>query len=122
MNGLGSMMGPGGPAPIGGPGPGPGPGAPAPAASITLGGNDPDSGGEGAGNAPGGDGDAEQDLHDALDALHSFLQDDQDHVDKSQIAKCVAIVQGILGSRQKGAESALGITPAHKAMSRSYGG
>lgn len=93
-------------------------------------------GAPGAGGPPGGappsitlpgpaasgtsDGDAEQDLHDALDALQNFLKDDQDHVDKAAVAKCIAAIQGILGSRQKGAESALGVTPAHKAMSRSY--
>lgn len=88
---------------------GPPPGAPP---SIQIPGDAPT-------DAPSGsDGDAEQDLHDALDALHAFLQDDQDHVDKAQVAKCVSIVQGILATRQKGQESLLGITGTHKAMSR----
>lgn len=64
--------------------------------------------------------DAEQDLNDALDALHKFMQDEEDHVDKATVAKCIASIQGILGARQKGAESALGVTPAHKAMGRQY--
>lgn len=91
---------------------GPGAGGPPPGVppSIQIGGPAPASG--------GGDGDAEQDLHDALDALHAFLQDDQDHIDKAQVAKCVSIVQGLLANRQKGAESLLGIQPVHKAMAR----
>ncbi len=77
-------------------------------------------GGQDSGSGAGGDGDGEQDLHEALDALHAFLQDDQDHIDKAQIAKCISIVQTILANRQKGSESALGITPAHKSMARAY--
>jgi hypothetical protein len=105
----------GGAAAPGGAGPGPGAGGPPP--SITLPGPDPQDASSSQG---GGDGDGENDLHEALDALHAFLQDDQDHVDKAQIAKCIAIVQGILGSRQKGSEAAIGITASHKAMSRAY--
>jgi len=108
LSALGLNMGPGGP-------PGAGPGGPPPGAapSIQIGGPQGDAGDTGQ-----SDGDAEQDLHDALDALHAFLQDDADHVDKAQVAKCVAIVQGLLATRQKGQESLLGISPMHKAMSR----
>lgn len=98
---------------------GPGGAAGGPPPSIQIpGGADSDA----SSDASAGDGDAEQDLHDALDSLQSFLKDDSDHVDKAQVAKCVSIVQGILAARQKGSESALGVTPAHKAMSRAYGG
>lgn len=94
-----------------------GPAAPAPTIQIGGGGN---AGGYG-GQSDGPDNpNAEQDLHDAMDALQKFMQDEQDHVDKAAVAKCIAAIQNILGARQKGAESALGITPAHKAMSRSY--
>lgn len=61
---------------------------------------------------------AEEDLQDALDALHKFMQNEDDHGDKAAVAKCIAALQGLLGARQKGAESALGVTPAHKAMAR----
>jgi len=45
---------------------------------------------------------------------------EQDHPDKETILKCISLIQGLMSSRQKGAESALGVTPAHKAMSRAY--
>jgi hypothetical protein len=101
----------------GGPGGPGGPGAGGPPPSIQLGGG----AGADSGQSDGPDNpNAEQDLHDALDALQKFMGDEEDHVDKATVAKCIAQVQSILGSRQKGAESALGVTPAHKAMSRSY--
>lgn len=101
--------GPGGPGPgPGGPGPsGPGAGAP-PAIQV----------GPQGGPTGGGDGDPEDDLKDALDALQKFMQDEDDHQEKAVIATCIANIQKLLGSRQAGAESALGVTPAHKAMSR----
>ena len=109
MSALGLNMGPGGP-------PGAGPGGPPPGAppSIQIGGPPPGD----AGDTGRSDGDAEQDLHDALDALHAFLQDDADHVDKSVVEKCTTLIQGILADRQKGQEGLLGITNVHKAMSR----
>lgn len=96
---------------------GPGGAAGGPPPSIQIPGDS-----DASGDASASDGDAEQDLHDAIDALHSFLKDDEDHIDKATVAKCVASIQNILASRQKGSESALGVTPAHKAMSRAYGG
>jgi hypothetical protein len=96
--------------------------------SIQIGGGDqgspaganvgPGGGQPGAPDSP----EAEKFLTDAMTALQGFLGVEQDHVDKALIEKCTTIIQGLLGSRQKGAEAALGITPAHKAMSRSYGG
>lgn len=80
-------------------------------------------GGPAGAGAPSGGADspdAEQDLHDAIDALHQFMQDETDHVDKAAVAKCIAAIQAILGTRQKGAEAAFGITAAHKSMSRAY--
>jgi hypothetical protein len=102
----------------GGPG---GPGGPAggPPPSIQIGGGPQDAAAPGQSDGPDNP-NAEQDLHDALDALQKFMSDEEDHVDKATVAKCIAQIQSILGSRQKGAESALGVTDAHKAMSRSY--
>lgn len=54
-------------------------------------------------------------------ALTQAEQGEQDHVDSATILKAIQLVQGILAARQQGAESALGVTPAHKAMSRQYG-
>lgn len=104
MSALGPMM--GGPA---GPG-GPPPGFPA---QIQIGGGP---------SAPtgGNDRDWEQDLQEALSALRKSAADAPDHIEASIIDKCVAAIQGLLAKRQQGAESALGTTPAHKAMSRAY--
>jgi hypothetical protein len=66
--------------------------------------------------------DVESLLQEAKDALQQAEAAEQDHVDSQTILKCIAAIQGILAQRQKGAESALGVTPAHKAMSRSTGG
>lgn len=99
-------------------GAGGGPGGPPP--SIQIGG--PSAGGgsdSGASDGPDNP-NAEQDLHDAIDALQKFMSDEEDHVDKATVAKCIAQIQNILGSRQKGAEQALGVSSAHKAMSRAY--
>lgn len=84
---------------------------------------DPSQGGGGGGQPGAPDNpDAESDLSDAIAALHSFLQNEQDDADKSVASACLAKLQSILGNRQKAEESAAGITPAHKAMSRAYGG
>lgn len=62
--------------------------------------------------------DSESALQQAIDAIHSFLQSEEDDQDKAIAAKCLAQLQGIFGGRQKQDESAQGITPAHKAMGR----
>jgi hypothetical protein len=82
------------------------------------------------GAAPGGqadapgpeEGDEEHFLQAALDALHKAQQADQDHIESAKIIKAIGIIQDLLAARQSGHESALGVTPAHKAMSRAYGG
>lgn len=66
------------------------------------------------------DGDWEQDLQNALAALRELANDAQDHSETNVIDKCIAALSGLTAARQKGAESALGVTPAHKAMSRAY--
>jgi len=90
---------------IGGPG-GPGPGGPSP-----VGPND----------GPGpSDGDWEQDLQDAIAALRSLVADAHDHIEANAVDKCIAALSALTAKRQQGHESALGVTPAHKAMSRAY--
>lgn len=87
--------------------------------SIQVGGGDaPDSPQDAAPTK--GDGDWEQDLHAALDALRELAGDATDHIEKNAIDKCIAALSALTATRQKGAESALGVSPAHKAMSRSY--
>jgi hypothetical protein len=66
------------------------------------------------------DGDWETDLHAALDALRELAGDAEDHIEKNAIDKCVAALSALTAKRQQGAESALGVTPAHKSMSRAY--
>lgn len=101
-----------------GPGGGPGPSGPgaAPPPSITI---------PGGGAGPDGgdakpDGDWEEDLHAALDALRQLASDATDHGETNIIDKCIAALSGLTSKRQAGAESALGVTPAHKAMARAY--
>jgi hypothetical protein len=91
-------------------GPAGGPGGPAP--SIQIGGAGPSDGPD----SP----DVEALLQEAKAALQKAEDAESDHIDSQTILKCITAIQGILASRQKGAESALGVTPAHKAMSRSY--
>ncbi len=95
--------GPGGP-PAGAGGP--------PPAPIQIGGQDADAG------KP--DGDWEEDLRNALDALRALAADASDHQEMNIIDKCIAALSGLTSKRQAGAESALGITPAHKSMARAY--
>lgn len=87
---------------------GPPQGAPA---SIQIGGPD---------GSTKGDGDWEQDLQNALSALRELAGDAQDHIEANTIDKCIAALSALTAKRQSGAESALGVTPAHKAMSRAY--
>lgn len=106
---VGGDAGPGGPA-------GPGLGGPGPADPA-----DP----TGASPSPGSstnDGDWEEDLQNALAALRELAGDAEDHVETNIIDKCIAALSALTAKRQQGHESALGVTPAHKAMSRSYGG
>jgi hypothetical protein len=84
----------------GGPG-GAGAGAPAPQAPSTK-----------------SDGDWEQDLQQAIAALRELEGDATDHQEASVIATCIAQLRKLTAARQSGAESALGVTPANKAMSR----
>lgn len=84
-----------------------------PAPSIQIGG--PQGGSDGP-DSP----DVEALLQQAKDALQKAEDAESDHIDSATILKCIVAIQGILAQRQKGAESALGVTPAHKAMSRSY--
>lgn len=64
------------------------------------------------------DGDWEQDLQQAIAALRELEGDAQDHQEASVIATCIAQLRKLTAQRQAGAEAALGVTPAHKAMSR----
>jgi hypothetical protein len=66
----------------------------------------------------GSDGDWETDLQKALAALRELEGDATDHQEASVIATCIAQLRKLTAQRQAGAESALGVTPAHKAMSR----
>lgn len=91
-------------------------GAPAPgggpAPSIQVGGDTPDA------STGKPDGDWETDLQNALDALRELASDAQDHGETNVIDKCIAALSALTAKRQAGHESALGVTPAHKAMSR----
>ena len=83
-------------------------------ASIQIGGGP-------AGGAQKSDGDWEQDLQNALDALRQLESDATDNQEASVIATCIAQLRKLTAQRQAGAESALGVTPAHKAMKRAGG-
>lgn len=72
----------------------------------------------GANPSPKSDGDWETDLRNALSALRTLAADAQDHQEAATVDTCIANLQKLLATRQAGAESALGVTPAHKAMSR----
>lgn len=111
MQALQQAGGPGGPGGAGAPSGGPSGGAPA---SIQLGG----PGGDQDGGAQKGDGDWEQDLQAAIQALRELEGEAEDHQEASVIATCIANLRKLTAQRQAGAESALGVTPAHKAMSR----
>ena len=70
--------------------------------------------------APKPDGDWETDLQNAIAALRELMADARDNQEHATVAQCYAALQKLMASRQAGAESALGVTPAHKAMSRAY--
>lgn len=112
MSSILSMLGAGGPGPGAGPG-GPPPGVPP---SIQIGGGPAPS--QQAG--PKSDGDWQQDLRDAIAALRALANDAKDAAETNAIDKCIAALSGLQATRQKQAESAMGTTPAHKAMGRAY--
>lgn len=85
-------------------------------ASIQLGGGPADA----APASQKSDGDWEQDLHAAIAALRELEGDAQDHQEAATIATCIAQLRKMTAQRQAGAESALGVTPATKALSRAY--
>lgn len=64
------------------------------------------------------DGDWETDLQNAIAALRELEGDAEDHQEAAVIATCIAQLRKLTAQRQSGAEAALGVTPAHKAMSR----
>lgn len=72
----------------------------------------------GADNAPGGDWEA--DLQKVVADLRALMGDAADHQEHAIVAQCYAQLQKLLGARQGQAESALGVQPAHKALSRAY--
>jgi hypothetical protein len=77
--------------------------------------------GQGAPGAPMSDQEWEQLVAQvALPALRKLGASAPDHQEAAVIDQCVLAIQKLLASRQSGAESALGVTPAHKAMSRAY--
>jgi hypothetical protein len=78
-------------------------------------------GGDSGATSGKSDGDWEEDLRNALDALRALANDAPDHVEANIVDKCIAALSGLTAKRQSGAESALGVTPAHKAMSRNGG-
>lgn len=97
-----------------------GPAAVAPAGiptSIQIGGGGP------APQPSGGDGFAsfEFKLKMLIELARKLATEAPDYQESNVIDKCVVALSGIASSRQSGAESALGITPAHKAMSRVQG-
>ena len=87
---------------------GPPPGAPA---SIQVGGGAP---------GPKSDGDWQEDLKNALDALRALASDASDPAETNTIDKCIAALSGLQATRQKQNDAAMGTTPAHKAMGRAY--
>jgi hypothetical protein len=87
--------------------------------AITIGG--PGAGPVGPNDGPGpSDGDWEQDLQAAIAALRELVADAHDHVEANVVDKCIAALSALTAKRQQAHESALGVTPAHKAMSRAY--
>lgn len=68
----------------------------------------------------GGDGEWEQRLQDSISALRDLEADAEDHQEALVIATCIANLRKLTAQRQSGAEAALGVTSAHKALSRAY--
>ncbi len=94
-----------------------------PPQSIPLPGGDAGAGAVppgGGGGVPGqpDNPDSEQALADAIDAIHRFIQSEEDEADKNIGAKILALATSITAGRQKETEAAQGITPVHKAVGR----
>jgi hypothetical protein len=127
----------GGPEPIGPPGepplappappPGPAgvpPGAPPELAGL-LGGGAPLGGPAGLppeGPPEEGGGSEVDLLSSMLDTAMQYMQVASDDIEKSKMMRAAAIVQDLLASNQKEAETAAGIGPAQKGMAKALGG
>jgi hypothetical protein len=117
----------GGPEPIGPPGapplapPGPPGGAPPPELAGLLGGG---PGGPPPAGPPdeGGGGSEIEILTEALDVLMQYLQVASDDIEKAKAMKAANIVQDLLATNQKEAETAGGIGPAQRGMRKALGG
>jgi hypothetical protein len=120
----------GGPEPIGPPGeppmapPGPpmggppmGGGLPPELAGLMGGGGGLPPGGE----APEGEEGEIDKLTRMLDIAMEYMQIASDDIEKSKMMKAAAIVQDLLASNQKEAETAAGIGPAQKGMAKALG-
>jgi hypothetical protein len=130
----------GGPEPIGPPGapplappaPGVGPPGAAPPGDLPpelaglLGGGAPPGGPEGLppeGPPAEEGGGSEVDLLSAiLDQTMEYMRVASDDIEKSKMMKAAAIVQDLLASNQKEAETAAGIGPAQRGMAKALGG
>ena len=111
--------------PPGGPGGMPPPDAygPPPGPDPSQMGPDPSQMGPDAGAAQGGQGGNPLDLlRTAIDALSQYLTVEPDDIDSHAAAKVLAGLQAILAKNQKDQESATGVTPASRFLSRSMGG
>jgi hypothetical protein len=87
-------------------------GAPPGAAPAGAGAGPPDAGG-------GAPADPESALSDILVQLRLIANDQSiDPAETAAIDKAVGALQSVLGTRQKETETAMGTTPAHKAMGR----
>lgn len=71
-----------------------------------------------AGPAPGGETAAISHLQAAMSALKAYVQVEPDQEDKAVAMTCLANLQKVLAKDQKEQHSALGVTPAHKALAR----
>lgn len=104
------------PLPLGGPSLG-GPGGPPQSIQI------PGPGGPGGAGIPGQPDNAQaaRDLDAAINAIQSFLQNEEDEQDKSVAAQVLAKLHSIQGARAKEKDAALGVTPALKFARRNAG-
>lgn len=72
---------------------------------------------------PAAQADPEQQIRDAIDQIRSAVAaDGLDDQEKLILEQITTLGQKLLANRQSQAEAAMGTTPAHKAMARSYGG
>ncbi len=61
-------------------------------------------------------------LQAASDAIQQYIQVETDEIDKAAGAKILASIHALLGGRQKEQESAIGMSPALKMVSRGSSG